>query len=369
MINNLGRAGAEGVFVRQANFLIQSGHEVFFITLFLDPDDNFSSDLEVEKAKKLCLKANNFLDFKPIKRLLNFVDENQIETIYATLELPKIIARVIKILRPKIRVVIRESSTIANKHGKPEIKDWKFKIIDMILNFWVDQIVVLSSEMKMLVSRYQPWHKKKILIIGNGIVIRDSLEEIKKSNEQKKKNIEIIILAAASMNYYERAFEYIIEAVHILSTELRKNVKLVFAGDGTLRPMYEEFTHKLNLVDQITFLGRLDTESLRQQYRQSHVFVMSSTAEGFPNVILEAGSFGLPIITTPVGGATDVVIEGETGFFIPAKNAKAIAEKISFFIDNRDKWYEMGIASYERIKDHFALSSVMIRVVDALKSK
>jgi glycosyltransferase involved in cell wall biosynthesis len=368
IINNLARAGAEGVFVRQANFLSTVGHRVFFATLFPDfSSDNLSSELIVPLVDRLFLNSRNLLDYQAIKKLIKFVDQNKIQTIYATLELPKILARLIKVIRPKVKIVIRESSAVTNQHGQVKVKDWKFKLADIILNFFTNQIIVLSQEMEHLVVQYQPWNKRKIVIIGNGIPIIDDQKKVAMRNLIKKDQPEWLVLAVASMNYYERAFEYIIEAISLLPKDKQNEFRLIFAGDGTLRTMYEKQVAELNLCDQVKFLGRLNTESLQEEYRRAHIFVMSSTAEGFPNVVLEAGSFGLPIITTPVGGATDVVREEETGFFVPIKNAQAIAEKLMLFKNDPERWYRMSLASRQRIEVHFSLNQIMKKIVEALK--
>jgi len=76
--------------------------------------------------------------------------------------------------------------------------------------------------------------------------------------------------------------------------------------------------------------------------RTCDVFCLPSIVEGRALVIQEAMSQGLPIIITSNTGGEDLVINGETGFLVPIRSAEAIAEKIKWFVDNRDQIAAMG---------------------------
>lgn len=366
LINNLDRAGAERVFVNQANYLTALGYQVYFATLIPERYDNFVTELKVPLERRRCLNYQGGSSRLAREQLVQLIDRYQIKTVYATLELPKIIARLLKWRRPHLRVVIRESGAMLDSKGRVRLKSWKFKFLDMILNFWADQVIVLTEEMRQLSGSYQPWHAHKLVVLGNGVTIVDHEQEIIQRNKYKKQEPVWTVIAVASMNYYERAFEYLIEALTLLPVTLKKRWRLVLVGDGTLRSWYEEKVAGWSLVDQVTFTGRVETEFLRNLYRKSHTLAMVSTAEGFPNVILEAGAFGLPIISTPVGGATEAVREGKTGFFVPPKDSAAIAAKLAWFIENPDTWEQIALQSYHLTHDHFSLDMVMRKLIKIL---
>ena len=87
--------------------------------------------------------------------------------------------------------------------------------------------------------------------------------------------------------------------------------------------------------------GRSNEEVLKLM-RTCDVFCLPSIVEGRALVMQEAMSQGLPIIITPNTGGEDLVVEGETGFLIPIRAPKAIAEKIKWFLENRDQVVIMG---------------------------
>ena len=125
----------------------------------------------------------------------------------------------------------------------------------------------------------------------------------------------------------------------------RSDVELVVLG-SLLAPMefyksqYSDFTYES---------GRPNDQVLALM-RSCDVFCLPSIVEGRALVMQESMSQGLPLIITPNTGGTDLVVEGETGFLVPIRNPQAIAEKIAWFADNRDKIPAMG----EKARKHAA---------------
>ncbi len=106
---------------------------------------------------------------------------------------------------------------------------------------------------------------------------------------------------------------------------VEKGVKtvLLIAGDGPLRPAMERLAVELGLGDRVRFLGvRQDVPKLMNA---ADAYVMSSAWEGMPMVLLEASATGLPIVATDVGGNSEIVLHGKTGFLIPPKDPEALA--------------------------------------------
>lgn len=114
-------------------------------------------------------------------------------------------------------------------------------------------------------------------------------------------------------------------------------VELVVLG-SLLAPM--DF-YKSQVTNFTYEAGRSNQEVLKLM-RSCDVFCLPSIVEGRALVIQEAMSQGLPIIITPNTGGEDLVIEGETGFLIPIRSPKVIAEKINWFVANRDQVSAMG---------------------------
>ena len=108
----------------------------------------------------------------------------------------------------------------------------------------------------------------------------------------------------------------------------------------------------------------LSRERLMEKLHSSHIFILPSSIEGFGHVILEAMSTGLPIVTTPHTCGPDVIEEGQHGFVVPIRSPEAIAEKITWAIENPQELAEMGVRAHERAM-HFTWERFRHEIVHA----
>jgi glycosyltransferase involved in cell wall biosynthesis len=137
---------------------------------------------------------------------------------------------------------------------------------------------------------------------------------------------------------------YLIEAFNNFKSN---DVQLLIAGsiDKNVLAVIE----KTNASENIKIMGRV--ENLNAFLRTSHVCVVPSLLDNHPATIYEAMYCGLPVIVTDGCGSKDLVSEGKNGFVVPIANSDAIAEKIKWFIDNKEKISEMSVCARDSIKD------------------
>jgi glycosyltransferase involved in cell wall biosynthesis len=135
---------------------------------------------------------------------------------------------------------------------------------------------------------------------------------------------------------------------------------LLIAGDGPLRPAAQELARELGLERRVTFLGiRRDVPQLMNA---ADAYVMSSAWEGMPMVLLEASASGLPIVATDVGGNPEVVVEGESGFLVPATDHEALAAAMLRLMRlPEEERRRMGEAGRRHVETNYALDRVVDR--------
>jgi glycosyltransferase involved in cell wall biosynthesis len=135
-----------------------------------------------------------------------------------------------------------------------------------------------------------------------------------------------------------KGLSYLLDAVRMLHSP---DVKVSLCGRGmidrTLLGNYKDLNLELNVG--------LPIEELIRQLHKADVFVLPSLTEGFAHVVLEAMSCGVPVITTPHTCAGDVMEDGVHGFIVPIRDARAIADKLNWGIENRGELAEIGRAA------------------------
>lgn len=138
-------------------------------------------------------------------------------------------------------------------------------------------------------------------------------------------------------------------------------VRFGLGGDGELAQVQRQLD-AAPWGDHVHLLGWVDGPAKTEAFRQATLFVLPSYSEGLPMSILEAMSYGLPVVSTPVGGIPTVVIEGETGFCVPPGDAAAIADRINRLLDDPELCARLGANARQLIATHFEIHQVLRQV-------
>ena len=112
-----------------------------------------------------------------------------------------------------------------------------------------------------------------------------------------------------------------------------KNIKLILAGDGELRPAIEQSILEHQLKEHVEITGWISGNRVRHLLRSVRGLVLPSFAEGLPVVIMEAMAMGRPVISTFVAGIPELVHDGTNGWLVPAGDVDALVDAINRIAD------------------------------------
>lgn len=149
--------------------------------------------------------------------------------------------------------------------------------------------------------------------------------------------------------------------VYLISAMVDVDAHLTIVGDGSEHKKLETLAASIDV--DVTFVGEIDPDKVDQYYRDAAVFVLPSIeGEGMPNVVLEAMSWGLPVVTTDSGGLPTLVADGDTGYLIPMRDANALATAIGRLLHDSEKRETMGTAARQYVHDNHSWDSHMKRL-------
>lgn len=134
-----------------------------------------------------------------------------------------------------------------------------------------------------------------------------------------------------------------------LEPRYRNQVELVLAGSGEVEQAQDLVT-QLGIQDQIVFLGWIDQQQRDQLLAESDVMLLPSYNEGLPMAILEAMSWGLAIITTPVGGIPEVIENDKTGLLVTPGSILELTTAMQSLIENPAFRLSLGFAARKRVE-------------------
>lgn len=144
--------------------------------------------------------------------------------------------------------------------------------------------------------------------------------------------------------------------------------QLVIVGDGQHRDNVESYVRKKGLRGRVHLLGWQSGAALSSLYNHCRVLVVPSVwDEVFGIVGLEAMAAHKPVVAFDVGGISQWLEDGVTGFLVPRKDATALAEKISLLLENPELAQRMGEAGYERFVQNFTVERQARRLMDVYR--
>ena len=139
--------------------------------------------------------------------------------------------------------------------------------------------------------------------------------------------------------------------------------QFVIVGEGRSSQVLDELKNlasTLGISRNVHFLGYRN--DLRSLYMSFDVFLLSSTTEGICNSLLEAMALGIPVVATAVGGTQEVVIDGENGFIVPARDIAGMTRQIANLISKACLRKRIGRMAQTRVRDHFSFDSRLRRI-------
>jgi glycosyltransferase involved in cell wall biosynthesis len=150
----------------------------------------------------------------------------------------------------------------------------------------------------------------------------------------------------------------LIAALRQMSGEIA-DVTLEIGGDGDLQRYQKEAADLAN----VRFLGWLGERERAAALQRATLFCLPSWNEGLPMSVLEAMSVGLPVVSTPVGGIPEAVIEGETGLLVLPGNVEALAAALVAILSDPKRAEAMGKNGQRRQRTDFSVQSMGDRLV------
>lgn len=166
---------------------------------------------------------------------------------------------------------------------------------------------------------------------------------------------EIALLYIGAINSRKGIVD-LLDALELYESKIK--LKAILCG-----PILEEidFEKRIALIskkENVSIDYRGSVSNVDEFMQASDIFILPSYSEGLPNVLLEAASTGLPLITTDIGGSRDIVDDGINGFIVSLNSPEKIQEKIAQLSENEVLRSEFGRMSREKIKNYFSIDIV-----------
>lgn len=166
------------------------------------------------------------------------------------------------------------------------------------------------------------------------------------------------ILFAGIFNDNKSA-DVLIKAVNSLNANGNLNGwKLVLLGSGPQEAMLHNMVKEYGLEDKVVMPGYVYGEKKKEYFQRAGIYAMCSRYEGMPMVVMESWAYGVPVVTTPVGGLPDVMEEGKNCLSFDFGDADGLAKQLLKLITDDGLRNRMSEYSKEFVEKYFSLDTV-----------
>jgi glycosyltransferase involved in cell wall biosynthesis len=204
-------------------------------------------------------------------------------------------------------------------------KSIKYKLIHTV---FLPEIIVNSRDIKNRLSESPYINSDSVHVIPNGFVVQDIVQQV-----ALKKQLGIAesstLIGAAGRITEQKGFDLLPE---ILSKLMSESVHVVIAGEGPLKADIIHAAKELKIDEQIHFIGFQN--NMIEFFRNIDLFILTSRYEGMANVLNEAMSVGIPVVSTNVSGVQELLDEGRLGRIVAINDTTAMAKAIDETLSN-----------------------------------
>ena len=203
--------------------------------------------------------------------------------------------------------------------------------------------ITISHEITHLLVKNGWTEERKITLLPNGVSIAMSNNI---TLNPKTKSVPVIGTVA---NFRpEKDHITLLQAFNILYKK-GLNSELWLVGDGPTRPDVEKLAKELGIESKLRFIGTVSNPN--EFYRQFDIFVLSTHYEGHSLVILEAMSFGLPIVATRISGVPEVIKDRVNGLLVNPKDPHDLAQALQKILTNKSLYVQLSEAAFQSSKE------------------
>lgn len=358
MISSLAMAGTERNIVSLMPYIRDEGVDLRLVSMNTRRDSPLAEEFAASGIPRFDLDAARMTDTAAWSRFTTMLREEQIDVVHAqdqdTIIYAALAHRRLGMPTAMSRHVLFEPADTA--------KEWaRAQMVLFAAKHGFNRVVAVSEAVRQDFAKKTGLSLDKIETIYNGLpMARFDIDESRAALRTRfgwDANTPIVTMVAVLRR--GKGHEVLFDAIPALRERV-PNVKIMLVGDGEIEDKVRELAAPYS--ETVVFLGqRTDVPHI---LKASDALVLPSWAEALPTVLIEAGAAGIPAVSTDVGGAKEITLDGDTGYIVPPGDVAKLAERLADVLSDPDRAAQMGERARARVEATFSLQRQAAQFVD-----
>jgi L-malate glycosyltransferase len=356
--------GAERVLLNMIRLLPKDRFRCTLVTFKIEPSLGIFEDFPCSLAVFPLQRSYGWHAFKVAVWLRNFIRTQSVDIVHTFFETSDIFGGLIARLSG-VPVLI------SSRRDLGILRTWKHRIAYRLVSSMYDRVLAVSEQVRDFCIRQDRLDPHKVSTLYNGIEIDKATVDTDCSLLRASMGLSGASHLISTVAHIRRVkgLDIFIRAAGRVHQEFPGAMFLVL-GDVHDPAHYQELrdlTSSLGLVNTVKFLGPSD--NVFPLLKMCDIFCLPSRSEGFSNALVEAMACSLPCVATRVGGNSEAIDAGSTGYLVESENPDAIADCILTLLRHPERARAMGREGRRQIELKFtsqAMISQLVGIYDAL---
>jgi glycosyltransferase involved in cell wall biosynthesis len=342
--------------------LVKKGHRVSVITR------GSYKGLQVRKVDGINVCKTGFIPIYPFHiQLHGFITNKFFKFFESEFDIIHLHGGLLPIVQTSLPKIVTVHSLTKMEDYSTKLCDFHSLTIKLFSRFifpWERRVIssgnIITSVSNFVARELETYYgldKDKIYVVGNGV----NTDFFTPKSSSSKGDVRYVLYSGRLS--YEKGLLDLVASARYVCMEY-PDLHFVIAGKGPLERRLKKLVSKIGLDNKFFFVGQADRNRILKLYQNAIVYVQPSYCEGLPTSLLEAMASGIPIVATSAGGIPDLVVNNETGFLVPPKNPRAMANALVVLLEDAKLRKRIGELARKRVERCFSWKAISNKLLN-----
>ena len=325
--------------------MARRGHE---LSLIIQPESKLYSRLKGTGINICPIRMPRPLDLKAILKAMAFLKENKIQIVHTHSSIDSWVVEI----AAKIygHALILRTRHVATPIGST-----------FSYRYLCDRLITTGENIRRVFIDNYKLPEDKIISIPTGVDLEFFSPDVSGEKVRRELGIgkDVPLLGHVGIFRGKKGHQFFLEACRIIKQSI-PHARFLIVGEGPIEKHIREWIKEFGLEREVIITGF--REDINEVLAGLDLLVMSSVAEGVPQVISQALAMGKGVVASAIGGIPELIRDGSTGLLVPPGDPDSIARACLKLLKDKSLTFRLGQAGRKLVKEKFSLEGMLDKI-------